>query len=41
MIDCGAATAQNIKQFLDGAYCVKAFFTIAMRNFIINNNYDE
>lgn len=41
MIDCGAETAQVFSNMLDGACMVKAFFTIAMRNFFIKNNYDE
>lgn len=41
MIDCGAETAQVFSYMLDGACVVKAFFTIAMRNFYYKNNYDE
>lgn len=41
MIDCGAETAQVFSYMLDGACMVKAFFTIAMRNFFDKNNYDE
>lgn len=41
MIDCGAETAPIFSYMLDGACVVKAFFTIAMRNFFIKNNYDE